>query len=32
VAEAADTGAWLHEMLCRYHAEKEPAAFDGSAF
>ena len=33
VAEAAETGAWLHEMLCRYHDEQErPAAFDGSAF
>ena len=32
VAEAADSGAWLHEMLCRYHAEKGPAAFDGSTF
>ena len=24
VAEAADTGAWLHEMLYRYHAESAP--------
>ena len=24
VAEAADTGAWLHEMIYRYHAEHAP--------